>query len=166
MKTGSKGIALIKEFESLHDGDEKQIGLQPKLCPAGIWTEGYGRAMRNDKGEFIKGIANKALAYSRISIHNEAEAVKALMEDLGPREQLVMQKIKVPLTQNQFDALVAYFYNIGFSDTIAKLINGKFPIEQITTWWKSHYVTGEGNPTPLAGLVRRRTAEANLFIQP
>lgn len=166
MKTGQKGIDLIKGFESLHDGDLKQIGLQPKMCPAGIWTEGYGRAMRDDKGQFIKGIANKALAYSRISIHTEAEALKALMEDLGPREQLVMQKIKVPLTQNQFDALIAYFYNIGFSDTMAKMINSKAPIEQITAWWKSHYVTGEGNPKPLPGLVRRRSAEANLFIQP
>ena len=40
MKTGIKGIDLIKEFESLHDGDLKQVGLQPKMCPAGIWTEG------------------------------------------------------------------------------------------------------------------------------
>jgi len=166
MKTGIKGINLIKEFESLHDGDLKQVGLQPKMCPAGIWTEGYGRAMRDNKGLFIKGSASKTLAYSSISIHNEEEAVKALMEDLKPREQLVIQKIKVPLTQNQFDALVAYFYNIGFSDTMVKLINGKFPIEQITKWWKTHYITGEGNPKSLAGLIRRREAESNLFIQP
>lgn len=32
------GISLIKEFESLHDGDLSVIGLQPKQCPAGIWT--------------------------------------------------------------------------------------------------------------------------------
>ena len=46
MKTGTKGIELIKSFESLHDGDLSKIGLQPKMCPAQIWTEGYGRAMR------------------------------------------------------------------------------------------------------------------------
>lgn len=165
MKTGIKGLSLIKEFESLHDGDLKQIGLQPKMCPAGIWTEGYGRAMRDDKGAFIKGIENKALAFSRISIHNEAEADKALLEDLGPREQLIMQKIRVPLNQNQFDALVAYFYNIGFSDTMAKMVNSNAPIETIVAWWKSHYVTGEGNPKPLPGLVRRRISESNLYCQ-
>ena len=39
MKTSQKGINLIKYFESLHDGDLTEIGLQPKMCPAGIWTE-------------------------------------------------------------------------------------------------------------------------------
>ena len=55
MKTSNIGIELIKEFESLHDGDLSIIGLQPKMCPAGIWTEGYGHAMRDNKGNFIKG---------------------------------------------------------------------------------------------------------------
>ena len=39
MKTSQIGIDLIKHFEGLHDGDLKKIGLQPKKCPAGIWTE-------------------------------------------------------------------------------------------------------------------------------
>jgi lysozyme len=164
MKTGANGERLIKESESLHDGDLSLIGLQPKMCPAGIWTEGYGRAMRDDKGEFIKGIANKALAFSRISIHNEIEASKALAEDLGPREQLVMQKIKTPLTQNKFDALVVLFYNIGFSDTLTKLINTNASKEAIEAWWTTHYVTGQGNPKPLPGLVLRRKKEVNLFF--
>ena len=38
MKTSQIGISLIKHFEGLHDGDLKKIGLQPKKCPAGIWT--------------------------------------------------------------------------------------------------------------------------------
>jgi len=33
-------IKLIVRYESLHDGDLKQIGLQPKMDPIGIWTEG------------------------------------------------------------------------------------------------------------------------------
>lgn len=46
------GREIVKHYESLHDGDLKQIGLQPKLCPAGIWTQGYGRAMRKKKRFF------------------------------------------------------------------------------------------------------------------
>jgi lysozyme len=164
MKTGTKGIDLIKLSEALHDGDLSQVGLQPKMCPAGIWTEGYGRAMRDDKGNFIKGSANKALAFSRASIKTEADATKALMEDLGPREQLVMQKIKIPLNQNQFDALVTYFYNIGFSDTLTRLINTKASKETLEAWWTSHYITGQGSPKPLAGLIKRRKEEAKLFF--
>jgi lysozyme len=40
MKISEKGLDLIKHFESLHDGDLTIVGLQPKMCPAGIWTEG------------------------------------------------------------------------------------------------------------------------------
>ena len=40
-------IDLVKSFEGIHDGDLTVIGLQPKMCPAGIWTVGYGRALRS-----------------------------------------------------------------------------------------------------------------------
>lgn len=163
MKTNTEGINIIKHFESLHDGDLKLIGLQPKMCPAGIWTEGWGRAMRDDKGNFIKGIANKKLAYSRISIKNEAEADKALQEDLKPREQIVMQKIKVPLNENQFSALVSYVYNTGGSSTLYNLINSKASEKEIRNWIENKYITANG--VIMKGLILRRKAEANLFFK-
>ena len=71
MKTSQKGINLIKYFESLHDGDLTEIGLQPKMCPAGIWTEGYGHAIRDLKGQFFKGKDNKLKAYANSIVKNE-----------------------------------------------------------------------------------------------
>lgn len=162
MVTSKKGIDLIKSFESLHDGDLKMIGLQPKMCPAGIWTEGWGRAMRDSKGNFIKGIKNKALAYESITIHNEEEADKALIEDLKSREHLVMQKIKVSLTDNQFAALVSHTYNTGGSDSLFALINRRSSPAIIRGWFETRYITGGGKQLP--GLVRRRKAEADLFF--
>ena len=41
VEVNKEGIVLVKHFESLHDGDLTMIGLQPKLCPAGIWKAGY-----------------------------------------------------------------------------------------------------------------------------
>jgi lysozyme len=38
------------------------------MDPIGIWTEGYGHAMRDSKGNF-KGIANKALAYKSAKLN-------------------------------------------------------------------------------------------------
>jgi lysozyme len=163
MKTGNDGLNLIKEFEGLHDGDLSQVGLQPKMCPAQIWTEGWGRAMRDDRGNFIKGAANKNLAYSRITIRTKQDADKALVEDLRVFERIVSFKIKVPLTQNQFDALVSYTYNTGGSDTLFKLINRKAPEEQIRKWFETKYITANG--VKLAGLVRRRKEESNLFFK-
>jgi lysozyme len=163
MKIIQEGINIIKHYEGLHDGDLKTIGLQPKMCPAGIWTEGYGRAMRDDKGNFIKTLANKKLAYSRITIKTEAEALKALGVDIAIREQIVMQKIKVPLNVNQFSALVSYVYNTGGSSTLYNLINKKASDKDIRDWIVNHYITSGG--IILEGLVLRRRTEANLFFK-
>lgn len=163
MRTSASGLNLIKEFESLHDGDASMIGLQPKMCPAQVWTEGYGRAMRNKNGQFLKGTKDKQEAYANITIDNKQEAEKALIEDLGVFERIVSSKIKIPLTQNQFDALVSYTYNTGGSDTLFKLINQKAPKEQIQKWFETKYITAGG--VKLAGLVRRRKAESNLYFK-
>lgn len=162
MRTSQVGIDLIKYFESLHDGDLTQIGLQPKMCPSKIWTEGWGRAMRDAKGNFIKGIANKTLAYSRISIKTKEEADKALAEDLAPREFLVAQKLKVKVSQNVFDALVSHVYNTGGSDTLFRMINKKADLKEVAAWNNSHYITGEGKV--LQGLINRRKAESKLML--
>ena len=72
MKTGDLGISLIKFYESLHDGDLKKIGLQPKMCPAGIWTVGYGHALRDIDGTWLKGVAG----YQRIlEIYPDLETI-------------------------------------------------------------------------------------------
>lgn len=156
MRTSITGSNLIKHFEGLHDGDLKVIGLQPKKCPAGIWTEGYGRAMRNGKGEFIKGTLRPFA-----TITTEAQAMVALSQDLQVFENIVLKKVKVKLTQNQFDALVSHTYNTGGSDTLFKLINQNAPIEEVKKWWLNKYITGGG--VQLKGLIERRKLEFNLY---
>lgn len=163
MKTSINGINLIKEFESLHDGDLSIIGLQPKMCPAQIWTEGYGRAMRNKNGVFLKGNKDKKEAYSNSTIKNKQQAEKALSEDLQVFERIVISKIKVTLTQNQFDALVSYTYNTGGSDSLFRLINRKASNELIKNWIETKYITAGGKT--LSGLIRRRKAESTLYFK-
>ena len=162
METAKKGIELIKHFEGLHDGDLKLIGLQPKLCPANIWTEGYGRAMRDATGKFIKGKENKAIAYSRITIHTEKEAENALKEDLKVFEKIVTKRLRRIITQNQFDALVSHTYNTGGSDTLFKLVNERASGEKIRYWFENKYITAGG--VKLNGLIKRRKAEADLYF--
>lgn len=157
MKTSDIGISLIKHFEGLHDGNLKEIGLQPKKDPIGIWTEGYGHAMRDGNGNFLRG--NKA-PKSTISTEKQAEAL--LQKDLESFELMVSRKIKVPLKQNQFDALVSHTYNTGGSDTLFRLINNKSPKPDIKYWFENKYITGGG--IELKGLVERRKAESKLYF--
>ncbi len=154
----NKLIQLVSHYEGLHDGDLRTIGLQPKMDPVGIWTEGFGRAMTKG-GKFIKGSANKQLAYSLQTIKTIEDANKALIEDLKPFQLIVDRKIKIKLNEAQNAALVSHFYNTGGSSTLCDLVNTKS--NDIYDWWCSHYITGQG--IPLKGLKLRRQTEALLF---
>ena len=150
---------LVTHFEGLHDGDLKKIGLQPKMDPVGIWTEGWGRAMVGKDGKFIKGADKKTIAYANQTIHTIEEANAALIVDLKPFQLQVQRKITVDLTEAQEAALVSFFYNTGGSSTLCKLINTNSP--DIYDWWTTHYISAQG--VKLKGLVLRRKTEANLF---
>lgn len=155
MKTSQIGIDLIKFFEGLHDGNLKAIGLQPKKDPIGIWTEGYGHAMRDSKGNFLKGLNSPAG-----TVKNEIQAQHLLEKDLETFELIVEKKITRPLKQNEFDALVCFTYNTGGSKTLFKMANSNNPL--LKAWWVSHYITGGG--IKLNGLIARRKAEAKLYF--
>jgi lysozyme len=161
MRTSNVGIELIKRFESLHDGDLSQIGLQPKLCPAGIWTSGWGNAITY-KGKFLRGAENKDLAYAIGTVKDIKEADWQLAKNLQKFEKIILGKLKVKVNQNQFDALVSHTYNTGGSNTLFKLINENAGREKIYNWFTTKYITGNG--VKLNGLVRRRKAEADLFF--
>jgi lysozyme len=127
MKTSKKGLDLIKKFEGLHDGDLKKTGLQPKMCPAGIWTVGYGYALVNKKtGKWIKGQSDYPLIleqYPELETMTEKQAEEQLAEIIKKYERIVLNKVKIKLTQHQFDALVSHTFNTGGSNGLFKLIN-------------------------------------------
>tara|TARA_Y100000361_G_C11050372_1_gene284830 strand:+ start:226 stop:651 length:426 start_codon:yes stop_codon:yes gene_type:complete len=140
MEISEKGIDLIKEFEGLE--------LVSYLCPAKVWTIGYGH---------IKGV-EEGMEWT------EEQAEGALKEELLGFCKYVEEYVKVPLNQNQFDALVSWTYNLGPTNlkqsTMLKVLNeGNYDEvpEQIKRWNKARGQV-------LNGLVRRREAEAELFV--
>ena len=54
-------VDLIKSFEGIPDGDPSSVNIDAYLCPAGVWTIGWGHALV-DGGAQLKGAANKARA--------------------------------------------------------------------------------------------------------
>lgn len=170
MKTGQRGINLIKHFESLHDGDLSTIGLQPKMCPAGFWTEGYGSLVLDDKGKRIKGYENKAMAYKFSKVSTVEQAEEKLNTVLKLYEGKVNDLIFIlalNVNQNQFDAIISFCYNLGLSNfkssTLFKKIcevpqNMEEIKYQFSRWNKS-------GGKILRGLTLRRAAEAKLFAE-
>ena len=139
MRTGPQGIELIRHFEGCR--------LDAYLCPAGVWTIGYGHTANVKEGDNI-----------------DQEAAEAfLIEDLENFEQAVTRMVEVPLTQQQFDALVSWTFNLGAgnlaeSTLLRKLNNYQYVDvpEQMMRWVRA-------GGQVLDGLVRRRAAEAALF---
>lgn len=165
MKTGNSGIEIIKFFESLHDGDLSKIGLQPKLCPANIATIGYGHALQDKKGNWLKGkegLVQVSILYPEWETMTKEEAEDLLKVDLIKFEKIVSNKIKIELNQGQFDALVSHTFNTGGSDTLFKLINEKSPESEIIKWFTEKYITSNGKVLP--GLIKRRKVEAQLYL--
>lgn len=158
-KLGLLGDKLIKHYEGLHDGDLRMIGLQPKRCPSGIWTAGWGHAIVY-KGRFLKGYENRDLAYSLYEDMTLEQADKLFLADIQVFENQVNAK-RLPLSQHQFDAVVSHTYNTGGSDTLFKLIRTKAPMQAIQKWFTGRYIMSNGVILP--GLVARRKTEAHLF---
>jgi lysozyme len=144
MKTSQNGINLILFFEG--------FSAKPYLDSAGIPTIGYGNT-------YYPGGKKVTMNDPAISKEKGAELFSVV---LPAYEKIVNNKIKVTLTQNQFDALVSHTYNTGGSDTLFSLINKKASSEAIRDWFTSRYITAGGKV--LNGLIKRRKAEADLFF--
>ncbi len=139
MKISGIGIELIKEFEGC-----RQVAYQDSV---GVWTIGYGHTKDVYEGQLV--------------IKKTCETM--LAEDLEEFEDYVESYVKVELSQNQFDALVAWTFNLGpgnlSESTMLKRLNeGDYAAvpDEMRRWNKAG---GE----VLNGLVRRRDAEAELF---
>lgn len=147
MKTSANGLAFIarEEGEILHVYVD-QVGVQ---------TIGVGHALR--KGEsFPNGITHE-------------QAMSILAADVILAENAINANVKVPLTQNAFDACVSLTFNIGTgafaSSTVLKKLNANDFVAAADAFlmWDKGIVNGVKQALP--GLTARRTRERTLFLK-
>jgi lysozyme len=143
---------IIKRAEGLR--------LKPYTCPSGLATIGYGHT---------HGVCLTDPPCM------EEEAEMWLREDVGMAESIVNGRVHVPITQEQFDALCSFVYNLGgekFTETSCTLLRwlnagqaSELIAEQFDRW-----VYGRdpqtGRAVKLPGLISRRAAERMLFQRP
>ena len=139
METSNEGISLIQKFEGCE--------LEAYQCSAGVWTIGYGHTKDVVEGMTI----------------TKEQAEQMLVDELHEYENYINEYVTVALSQNQFDALVSWVYNLGPANlkasTMLKVLNsGKY--EDVPAQMKRWNKAGG---KVLEGLIRRREAEACLF---
>ena len=145
MSVSDKGVDLICEFEG------KRLAAYDD--GVGVWTIGFGTIKYPDGNRVKKGDACTL-----------EQAKEYMRHDLIEFEHTVNSSVKVPLNQNQFDALVSLAYNIGSnafkSSTLVKKLNtGDYQgaADQFNVW-----VNAGGKR--MQGLVSRRDREKLLFL--
>ncbi len=146
MKASQKAIQIIKDSESLK--------LKAYICPAGKLTIGYGHTKNVTPGMVISAL----------------QAEQLLAEDVTSAEADLNKLLKKQLTQNQFDALVDFVFNLGAeklaTSTLLKLVNADpnnavIPAEFLKWVYATNPKTGLKEKLP--GLVTRREKEAKLY---
>lgn len=146
------GVELIKGFEG--------VRLKAYRDTAGVWTIGWGSTRWANGTPVKKGdkLVNTDCANDLFE-----QTMKGYVND-------VRSLVKVPLTQNQFDALVSFQYNTGglAGSTLLKLLNSgdyQGAADQLLLWDKvTDPVTLQKKPFPV--LTERRKKERKLFLTP
>ena len=144
MRHSPAAYALIKEFEGLR--------LHAYQDSAGVLTIGWGHTGDVQRGQSI-------------TVH-QAEALLAL--DIGIAAFVVNRHVEAPLSQNMFDALVSFTFNLGeerlAQSTLLKKLNLRdyhAAAAEFPKWVKA---TVRDKKITLPGLVRRRAAERAMFV--
>jgi lysozyme len=146
MQVSPAGVALTKSMEgcSLHAYPDPATGGAP-------WTIGYGATGPDIKPGMV---------------WTQAQADARLNTDLARAGLVVNSLVHVYLTQNQFDALVDFAYNVGATNfrnsTLLRLLNSgdaKGAADQLPRW-------NLADNKVMPGLVKRRAAERDLFLTP
>lgn len=166
-KISKAGLEFISKWEG--------IVLHPYLDVASLWTIGVGHlikatdsfsSMTNQQVKELLQSKDKSHQYATSKISRE-EAMQLLESDVAVVENSLVQNIKVPLTQNQFDALISFGFNCGTgvfktSGACKALNEGKYEeVPNKLLDWSKVRINGELRVNK--GLLSRRTAEGQLF---
>ncbi|MGJ8514681.1 Lysozyme RrrD [Carnimonas sp. R-84981] len=145
MKASTRALSLIEAFEGLNFDayPDPGSGAQP-------WTIGYGHT---------RGVRHGDRATPR-------QIVGYLQMDIANAEHNVNRYVSVDITQNQFDALIDFVFNLGAGNfstsTLLKKLNAG-DIEGAASEFP-RWVHSGGKV--MSGLVSRRHAEQSLFMRP
>lgn len=162
LKISDKMVETLKKYEGL--------SLVPYLCPAAKLTIGYGHvisSIEKKKGELCIVVLDDKFQwiYFGGAGITDSEADTLLRSDLMRYEAAVLRSVKVVLTQDQFDALVSFTFNVGIgalqkSTLLGMLNDGDYAgaCEQFLRWNK---VAGK----VFKGLTKRRAHEAKVFTE-
>lgn len=141
MKISADGLEFIKQAEGCR--------LSAYQDSVGVWTIGVGHTKGVYKGQVI----------------TEDEADSLLAADLDDVYGCIRNKVNVPLSQGQFDALCSFVFNLGCGNFAASTLRAKLNAGDYEGAGKEFWRWIHAGGQVLAGLVKRRAGEAEMFSE-
>ncbi len=139
--TNHTAVQIIKEEETLQL-EAYELG--------GVWLIGYGHLMLEGEKDVI----------------NEQEAEDFLREDLHWCEGSIERYVDVPVTLNEFSAMVAFCYNVGSGKTRGSSIVKKVNVDDRPGAADAFLLWNRMNGVVMSALAKRRARERTLFVTP
>ena len=150
MNISQNCLNLVRKWEGFYEN--------AYLCPANVWTIGYGttvwpNGVRVKKGDNIK----------------RDEATILLEKQVNEHASTIYSYVKVKLNQNQYDALASFQYNLGRhilkNSALLRYLNNKQWKQAANEMMLYNKARVKGVLTELKGLTNRRKEEVALFLK-
>lgn len=142
MNISDNGLSAIQK----HEG----CVLKAYRCPAGVWTIGYGHTSGVRQGMSI----------------TSQQASSYLRQDLKVVETCLAAAVKTPLTQNQYDALCSFVFNVGPGNFLRSTLLRKVKADPSDPSIRDEFMKwNKASGTVLEGLTRRRRCEAEMYFK-
>jgi lysozyme len=146
MRLNSAGIKILHDFEGLR--------LTSYLCPAGVWTIGYGNTFYEDGTPVRSG---------QTITKERAEQLFLFVVNRFASD--VQNLLRRTLNENQFSAIVSFAYNVGIGNLRKSTLLRKVNANPRDTTIRAEFLKwNKASGRELAGLTRRRAAEAVLYF--
>jgi len=168
MRTSDKGIELMHKFEGCKN--------KPYLCPANIWTIGFGSVLYQDQIRLpmVRKESYTGLIRSEYKLKPEHDRVwsKDEIDELFSRDLVSFERgvlryapnLGSPEHQSKFDACVAFSFNVGLGNFQRSAIRQCIKREDWDAAAEAFMQWTKAGGKVLKGLVRRRQAEKDLFL--
>jgi lysozyme len=140
VKYSKRGITLTEGFEGC-----RLVAYQDSK---GVWTIGFGHTRNVYRG----------------MVCTQIQAEAWLVQDIAVAEYAVNRLVKIQLTQSEFDALVDFAFNAGSGNLEASTLLKRVNSHDIAGAADEFHKWDHAGGVEVAGLLRRRLAERELFL--
>lgn len=152
-----QALDIVKQYEGFSS--------TAYVCPADLVTIGYGHVLSGVKTKVLAKENPELLKQLLATTVTMEEAEDTLRKDMRTSALAVQKLTRVPLTENQYAALISFVFNCGSGNYLASTLRSKLNRGEYEDAADEFLKWNKGGGRVLPGLVKRRAQERELFLE-